>query len=309
MKSIDPDERAKILKLQNELQNGDNKKVEWLYGGEKIDREAYLLGKPIDKLITESEKNEAASKHAKFTSTVDLANKIREDPLFEIKKMEIESKKRLLENPMKMRQLKELISQRSHDSEENKKHDKSRRRRKSRSSNEGSSDDDDDEIKKRKRNKDDHYGYHRVKHEEDTRRNDVRRNEKSESRREAEKYKKRIEDLKKIRESIPSSNSRDERDRKQVKKMSEEEKRLKLEKMSENAKWRDGVRNKNVSKCKHDDRKEEEEERGGSRSAASSEIFNSMMRDGNSSIEDRIKRNVKNIQKKDSSYDSNFARR
>ncbi len=43
------------------------------------------MGKPIDKLITESEKNEAASKHAKFTSTVDLANKIREDPLFEIK--------------------------------------------------------------------------------------------------------------------------------------------------------------------------------------------------------------------------------
>ena len=89
------------------------------------------MGKPIDKLITESEKNEAANKHAKFTSTVDLANKIREDPLFEIKyksgeergnqvfklfyfylnrKMEIESKKRLLENPMKMRQLKELVS-------------------------------------------------------------------------------------------------------------------------------------------------------------------------------------------------------
>ena len=55
--------------------------------------------------------------------------------------------------------------------------------------------------------------------------------------------------------------------------MSDEEKRLKLEKMSENAKWRDGVRNKNVSKHKHDNRKEEEEERGGSRSAASSEIF------------------------------------
>jgi hypothetical protein len=38
-----------------------SKKVECLYGGEKIDREVYLLGKPIDKLITESKKNEAAS--------------------------------------------------------------------------------------------------------------------------------------------------------------------------------------------------------------------------------------------------------
>lgn len=62
-----------------------SKKLEWLYGGEKIDKEAYLLGKPIDKLITENEKNEAAKSQAKFTSTVDLANKIREDPLFEIK--------------------------------------------------------------------------------------------------------------------------------------------------------------------------------------------------------------------------------
>ena len=93
--------------------------------------------------------------------------------------------------------------------------------------------------------------------------------------------------------------------------MSEEEKRLKLEKMRENAEWRNDVRNKNVSKYKHDDRKEEEEEKrdAGSRSAASNEIFGSMMRDGNSSIEDRIKRNVKNIQRKESSFESNFARR
>ncbi len=36
----------------------NSKKVEWLYGGEKIDKEAYLLGKPIDKLITEAEQND-----------------------------------------------------------------------------------------------------------------------------------------------------------------------------------------------------------------------------------------------------------
>jgi hypothetical protein len=30
-------------------------KVEWLYTGDKIDREAYLLGKPIDKLLIEKE--------------------------------------------------------------------------------------------------------------------------------------------------------------------------------------------------------------------------------------------------------------
>jgi hypothetical protein len=29
--------------------------VEWIYSGDKIDRDAYLLGKPIDKLIIEKE--------------------------------------------------------------------------------------------------------------------------------------------------------------------------------------------------------------------------------------------------------------
>lgn len=30
-------------------------KVEWMYSGDKIDRDAYLLGKPIDKLLIEKE--------------------------------------------------------------------------------------------------------------------------------------------------------------------------------------------------------------------------------------------------------------
>ncbi len=32
-----------------------DKKVEWLYSGNKIDRDAYLLGKPIDKRLIEQE--------------------------------------------------------------------------------------------------------------------------------------------------------------------------------------------------------------------------------------------------------------
>ena len=41
----------KLIKTKNELSN----KVEWIYSGDKIDRDAYLLGKPIDKLIIEKE--------------------------------------------------------------------------------------------------------------------------------------------------------------------------------------------------------------------------------------------------------------
>lgn len=41
----------KLIKTKNKLSN----KVEWIYSGDKIDRDAYLLGKPIDKLIIEKE--------------------------------------------------------------------------------------------------------------------------------------------------------------------------------------------------------------------------------------------------------------
>jgi hypothetical protein len=54
-----------------------------LYNGDKLDRDAYLLGKPIDKIIIEKGKNDTPAAYA--SSTVDLANKIRDDPLFEIK--------------------------------------------------------------------------------------------------------------------------------------------------------------------------------------------------------------------------------
>ncbi len=35
--------------------NESDKKVEWLYSGNNIDRNAYLLGKPIDKRLIEEE--------------------------------------------------------------------------------------------------------------------------------------------------------------------------------------------------------------------------------------------------------------
>lgn len=41
---------------------------------------------------------------------VDLARKIQEDPLYIIKKKEMETKNQLLKNPVKLKQLKELVS-------------------------------------------------------------------------------------------------------------------------------------------------------------------------------------------------------
>lgn len=40
---------------------------------------------------------------------VDLARKIQEDPLYAIKKKEMETRNQLLKNPVKLKQLKELV--------------------------------------------------------------------------------------------------------------------------------------------------------------------------------------------------------
>ncbi|KFM60737.1 Pre-mRNA-splicing factor CWC25-like protein, partial [Stegodyphus mimosarum] len=50
-----------------------------------------------------------SSQNLSGTATVDLANKIREDPLFNIMKKEKEQRKNLLTNPVKMKQLQELL--------------------------------------------------------------------------------------------------------------------------------------------------------------------------------------------------------
>ncbi|CAL1291283.1 unnamed protein product [Larinioides sclopetarius] len=102
-------------------------KLDWMYQGPAamVNREEYLLGRKIDKTFEtmqlmenggESHKNEGAEDRSMFscqnlsgTATVDMANKIREDPLFNIMKKEKEERKNLLTNPVKMKQLQQLL--------------------------------------------------------------------------------------------------------------------------------------------------------------------------------------------------------
>jgi len=103
----------------------DKAKMNWIYEapGDRINREEYLLGKKVDKYIDPTLQAAEREKHllattpgALFASTssnatVDLENKIREDPLFEIKKREQEAKKRLASNPVKLKQLRALVDE------------------------------------------------------------------------------------------------------------------------------------------------------------------------------------------------------
>jgi hypothetical protein len=101
----DEQERQKMLRLNREKHEPQEPRLEWIYTGDHTKSEDFLLGKKYD---ADPQPN-TISEDTTITSTIDLANKIREDPLYLIKKKEIEQKKRILDNPVRLKQLKELL--------------------------------------------------------------------------------------------------------------------------------------------------------------------------------------------------------
>ncbi|XP_008316072.1 pre-mRNA-splicing factor CWC25 homolog [Cynoglossus semilaevis] len=137
-------ERKKIEELQKQLkeerareeitkyaeESGAIKKkddrLDWMYQGPvgQVSRDEYLLGRPIDKQITDQYEEQESGPSSETgllpgsifnpvtpASNLDLAAKIREDPLFEIRKLEEAKKKEVLTNPVKMKRIKEMLRQ------------------------------------------------------------------------------------------------------------------------------------------------------------------------------------------------------
>lgn len=160
-------EKAKIEQLQKELQEERNKqemrqyaenkgvikkrdeRLDWMYQGVAglVDREQYLLGRKVDKNfeIAKKEEDGVEDKNADlqpgaiFTmaptnAAVDLENKIREDPLFAIKKQEMKTKKTLLSNPVQMKHLRDMIEQSLKSKKAHKKKKKEHKKKRSSSS-------------------------------------------------------------------------------------------------------------------------------------------------------------------------------
>ncbi|OQR75182.1 hypothetical protein BIW11_03298 [Tropilaelaps mercedesae] len=123
-------------------------KMDWMYKGVSalVDREDYLLGRKIDKTFDvikaaeeQAEKGQQNNEKSEGLPSqlfkkrqietdfvpVDMAIKVREDPLYMIKKQEYESKKQLLSNPVKMKMLQDMIRK-----EKGKKHGKSKKKKK-----------------------------------------------------------------------------------------------------------------------------------------------------------------------------------
>ncbi|XP_058059011.1 pre-mRNA-splicing factor CWC25 homolog isoform X2 [Anopheles bellator] len=118
--------------------DGDDKKLEWMYRGpsQLVNREEYLLGRTVDKTFEDLDAQEkAATSNSAFgvaqpknhvehecipfsirqhkgvlsNDQVDLARKLMEDPLMLIKQKEIESRQKLLQNPVKLKELHRLL--------------------------------------------------------------------------------------------------------------------------------------------------------------------------------------------------------
>ncbi|XP_032058603.1 pre-mRNA-splicing factor CWC25 homolog [Aythya fuligula] len=179
-------ERKKIEELQRELQEERareemqryaedmgtvrkrEEKLEWMYQGPggMVNREEYLMGRPVDKYVFEKTEDKDAgcsnetgllpgSIFAKSgaNSVLDMANKIREDPLFMIRKREEEKKREVLNNPVKMKKIKELLQnsldKKKKKKEKKKKHKKHRHR--SSSSESASSDDERSKARSQKK--------------------------------------------------------------------------------------------------------------------------------------------------------------
>ncbi|XP_020507959.1 pre-mRNA-splicing factor CWC25 homolog [Labrus bergylta] len=366
-------ERKKIEELQKELkdertreemtkyaeESGAIKKkddrLDWMYQGPagQVSRDEYLMGRPIDKQITDQYEEPESGPSAETgllpgsifnpatpASNLDLAAKIREDPLFEIRKREEEKKREVLSNPVKMRKIKEMLRQnlgkkekkkkRKKDKKE-KKGDKERRKEKKnkkRSSSSGS----EEEEKHRSHSRDEstadtksrsHHvpgyglqfpaGRH---HQSSAPSNHSGRRERSRSRsphrNNGHSYSSSSQsrDRKVEPKALSPQRQHYQRQRHPVsKKLSAEELERKRREMMDQAKQREEDRENNVKKYKRQDEQEKQREQNVKHERHAGFIHNMKLESAaSSSLEDRVKRNIHSIQRTPASLD-NFMKR
>ncbi|XP_042341289.1 pre-mRNA-splicing factor CWC25 homolog [Plectropomus leopardus] len=368
-------ERKKIEELQKELKEerareeitrfaeeaGSIKKkddrLDWMYQGPagQVSRDEYLLGRAIDKQITDQYEEPESGPSAETgllpgsifnpttpASSLDLAAKIREDPLFEIRKREEEKKREVLTNPVKMKKIKEMLRQnldkkdkkkkRKKDKKEKK--DKERRKEEKKHKRRSSSSDEEDEKKHRSRSRDEssadtksrsHHlpgyglqfpaGRH---HQSSSTSNHSGRHERSRSRsphrssRESHAYSSSSHrgDRKVEPRASSPQRERHQRQRHHVsKKLSAEELERKRREMMDQAKQREEDRENNVKRYKRQDEQEKQREQNVKHDRHAGFIHNMKLESAaSSSLEDRVKRNIHSIQRTAASLD-NFMKR
>ncbi|XP_019735390.1 pre-mRNA-splicing factor CWC25 homolog [Hippocampus comes] len=368
-------ERKKIEELQKELkeerareemtryaeESGAIKKkddrLDWMYQGpsNQVSRDEYLMGRPIDKQITDQYQEPESGPSAETgllpgsifspiaaTSSLDMAAKIREDPLFVIRKREEEKKREVLTNPVKMKKIKEMLRQnldkkdkkkkRKKDKKEKKGDKEKRKEKKHKRSHSSMSSDDDEEDKKDRSHSRDGTASHNKSHShhlpgygllipagkqyQSSALNHSRRHERSRSRSPARKNGEmhsssshRSDRKMEVRGRSPQR-ERYQRQRNHVsKKLSAEELEQRRKEMMDQAKKRDEDRENNMRRYMKQDEQEKQREQNSKHERHAGFIHDMKLESAaTSSLEDRVKRNIHSIQRTPASLD-NFMKR
>lgn len=188
------------------LQKKKSEKLDWMYSHQQaVNTEEYLLGRNIDKnveVMKEDEDKTLATGQVNNMSSLpkasDILAKVKEDPLFLIKKREEDNRKDLVQNPFKLKKMKALLQQQMLESNEKSKKKKKRKHK-------GLSSDDEDERRYKKQSEsrchsDDrsHYQHRREHRKEEHRREEsrdnVERSKRNGSRGDSDRYRESYKD-------------------------------------------------------------------------------------------------------------------
>ncbi|XP_040292997.1 pre-mRNA-splicing factor CWC25 homolog [Bufo bufo] len=353
-------ERKKIEELQRELRDErareemqkyaedtgavkkKDEKLDWMYQGPggMVNRDEYLLGRPVDKFILDKMQDPESGPSTETgllpgsifstsgaASSLDIANKIREDPLFMIRKREDEKRREVLKNPVKMKKIRELL-QTSLDKKSKKKKEKKKRKKERRSSSSSSSGEEsgsDQEDRARSRAHRQHspsppphhkapgYGL-QIRDSSKSNKRDVPLEQDRHRRRSRSPHRDRVQekartDWKYKRSPSPKKEEKYRRQRVSgyTKKLSAEELEKRRLEMMEDAQKREKDRESNVRRY----RQEEENEEKKNHHNKDSKFLHQMKLDSaaSSSLEDRVKRNIHGIQRTSSALEKNFMKR
>ncbi|XP_029912143.1 pre-mRNA-splicing factor CWC25 homolog [Myripristis murdjan] len=371
-------ERKKIEELQKELkeerareeitrfaqETGALKKrddrLDWMYQGPagQVSRDEYLLGRAIDKQITDQYEEPESGPSAETgllpgsifnpttpASSLDLAAKIREDPLFEIRKREEEKKREVLTNPVKMKKIKEMLRQNLEKKDKKKKRkkekkekkgDKERRKEKKHKRRSTSSSSEEENDKKHRTHSRDEssadvksHSHHASgyglqlpagrHHQSSAPSGHSRRRERSRSRsphgnnrenHRSDRENHRGDRREQHRAPSPQRERYQRKNNHSSRHLSAEELERKRQEMMGFAKLREEEREDNVKRYKRQDELEKQREQSTKHDRHAGFIHNMKLESASSSsLEDRVKRNIHSIQRTPASLEKNFMKR
>lgn len=280
-----------------------------------VDREDYLTGRKIDKTfeLLEKEENPQLNKNddennlftglqlkSDYLSKSDVANKMREDPLFEIKMKQLEQQKQLLKNPVKLKKLKDMLLISLEKDKHKKKHKKKSKHKKNKSKkskkSKHSSSDSSDSSTTSSSDSNDHH--HRRSNDKSHKNHDRYRDRvKNDWKKDYDR--KRIETTRKFSNDKISSKS-------QKKPLTEEEMARRRQEMMNNAEWREKTRKDNVNKLNERDRLEEIQSK---ESFKNEPNFIKPILTNSDNIEDSVRRKRFKLQRGSGLMDEHFARK